>query len=270
MLRHLCDAYQRFRCDGLFLSDITYLGIELPVEEVLSALTRFHPSFVVVDGAQSLHQRTVDLSRLPCDLYLAGTQKWFGAYHPLRLAYIGRRTNEASIEQTVRDLSSDGAHPDALFNFCHAVEQGDFASLGETVNISSLIAAAGALRQAHWEASLRHDQWHTVLKNARSLADWLGGESFRPLRPHESLGSGILLLSAKRPKAHSATRVRTTLARYGIIASAFPKGILRLSMPRHYLSLHQKSRVSRALHRSLVNPKRRAISGSDGCPRLRR
>ena len=131
--------------------------------------------------------------------------------------------------------------------------RGDFASLGETVNISPLIAAAGALRQAHWEANLRHDHWHTVLNNARSLADWIGGESFSPVRLHDSLESGILLLSAKRQKAYSATRARTTLARYGIVASAFSPSILRLSMPRHYLSLYQKTRVSRALHRSLLN-----------------
>ena len=252
VVRHLSQAYQRYQCDGLFLSDITYLGIKLPVKELLAELMPSNPRFVVIDGAQAFHQRTVDLSSLNCDLYLAGTQKWFGAYHPLRLAFIGRGTNSATIEEIRRKWSGD--HPDALFDFCHAVQHAEFASFGETVNVSPLIVAAGALQQARRQANSLHDPWEVLLTNARSLADWIGDPFCRPVRRHDSLASGILLLSAKRPGGESETRARSALARSGIIASAFPNGLLRLSMPRYYLPLRQRTLISRALHRSFHSP----------------
>jgi len=251
VLRRLSQAYLQQHCDGLFLSDITYLGIKLPVQELLAELTPTNPRFVVIDGAQAFHQRTIDLSRLRCDLYLAGTQKWFGAYHPLRIAFVGCNDNLATIEKVRETWSRGHEHRDALFEFCHAVQQSEFASFGETVNVSPLIAAAGALKQARREASSLHNRWKMLLINARSLADWIEDRTCRPARHHDSLASGILLVSATQRSVQDGTTTRSALIRSGIVASVFPHAILRLSMPRYYLSLHQKSLIATALHRSL-------------------
>jgi hypothetical protein len=251
VVRRLSQAYRQQQCDSLFLSDITYLGIKLPLEELLAELKPTNPRFVVIDGAQAFHQRTIDLSRLRCDLYLAGTQKWFGAYHPLRLAFVGCNDNAATIEKVSRTWSNGREHRDALFEFCHAVQRSDFASFGETVNVSPLITAAGALKQAHRETSSLHDRWKTLLINARSLADWIEDRSCQPARRHDSLASGILLVSATHRSVRDGTTTRSALIRSGIVASVFPNAILRLSMPRYYLTLHQKSVIASALHRSL-------------------
>ena len=252
VVQYLKQACQRCECDGLFLSDITHLGIRLPVEKILAELRSSGPRFVVVDGAQAFHQRPVDLTRLDCDLYLAGTQKWFGAYHPLRIAFVGRSANLASIEATRRSWLHGRCRPDALFDFCTALEDDAFSSYGETVNVSPLIAAAGALAQARSEALSMSDRWQALVTNTRFLADWIGDRFCRPVRPHGSLASGILLVSAKRPGHRFSARARTALARAGVIASTFPDGLVRLSMPRHYLSLYQKTLVARALHSSLT------------------
>ena len=65
--------------DGIFLSDINYLRVRLSVKEFLNVLSTAQQQFVALDGAQALGHRPINLAELYCDLYLAGTQKWFQA-----------------------------------------------------------------------------------------------------------------------------------------------------------------------------------------------
>ena len=57
----------------------------------------------MVDGAQALGHRPIDLTELNCDLYLAGTQKWFQAYHKLRITFAGRAETVRLIQDTQRE-----------------------------------------------------------------------------------------------------------------------------------------------------------------------
>ena len=118
LIEQIVAAYQQRGCDAIFLSDITYLGVRLPLERILTRLDE-DCRFSVVDGAQAFNQRPVDLSRLACDLYLAGSQKWLCSYHPLRMAFVGRQRNAEQIENIA---TGTDAKRDALFNFCRCLE----------------------------------------------------------------------------------------------------------------------------------------------------
>src|SRR5579885_938746 len=93
------QAFLRERCDGLFLSAVSNLGVRLPVERIVRAARATSAvRFVVVDGAQAFCHVPVHLDEGCCDLYLAGCHKWLGACHPLGIAVLGRRESRAFIE----------------------------------------------------------------------------------------------------------------------------------------------------------------------------
>jgi len=240
-------AYQRYECDGLFLSDISYLGIRLPLIEIMRAIGS-HTNFSVIDGAQALNQRPIELSRLGCDLYLTGTQKWLCSYHPLRIALVGRHDSATAIKDVARAQRHGTRGMDALFDFCQSIENSGFASYGETVNVSSLIAAAGAVGYMLTRPSPLDQRWRTETNNALALIGRLASRVWRPLLQSASLRSGIsLLCQPKFDCAQFCSRTRRSLAHRGVIASTFPGGIIRLSMPSFQLTPNQLSTITRGI-----------------------
>lgn len=90
LVSYLADEFGKNRCDGLFLSAVSNLGIHLPAERIVSALQAKNEIwFTVIDGAQDFCHLLANLGDEYCDLYLAGAHKWLGAYHPLGLAFTG-------------------------------------------------------------------------------------------------------------------------------------------------------------------------------------
>ena len=247
VLEFIVRALQRNACDGVFLSDITYEGTRLPVEDVLARLEGLKSRpFTVIDGAQAFSQRPLSLKNMKCDLYLAGSQKWFGAYYPLRMAFVASEANLHAMEPTASALSKH-SDTDPFLRFTRSLEEADFTSFGETVNLSALFAAAGALRQAERVAATLHDPWLVLRTNARSFARSIEGHGWF-LRKHVSLGSGIVLLTPSRKFGYrSSGSLKQQLSLKGVIASAFPDGSLRLSMPRFYPSLSLREKVLCAL-----------------------
>ena len=139
---------------------------------------------------------------------------------------------------------------DALFDFCHAMEGRSFASFGETVNISALIAAAGALHHMHGRLAPLSMLWQRAKDNALTLAAWLSESSWKPLLREASLQTGILLLKHSAPTCGEVgPQLRRHLAEQGVVVSAFRDGLLRFSMPSCDLTLQQMSTISRALGR---------------------
>ena len=244
LIEQIVAAYQQRGCDAVFLSDISYLGVRLPIESILARLNE-DCRFSVVDGAQAFNQRPVDLSKLACDLYLAGSQKWLCSYHPLRMAFVGRQRHAEQIENIA---TRTDAKRDALFNFCRCLEGRPEIAYGETVNVSALIAAAGALQQMSGRPADRCTLWNRLTENASALAHWLSDSPFVPVLSSPSLQSGILLLRDANGADDSPPVQRADLAGLGLVASTFAGGLLRLSMPTIAFSLHQMSTIARALH----------------------
>ena len=245
LIEQVVAAYGQRGCDAIFLSDISYLGVRLPVERILARLGDAC-QFSVVDGAQAFNHRPIDLSRIPCDLYLTGTQKWFCSYHPLRIAFLGNFRHAEWIERVAHHTEPKR---DALFSFCRTLEGRPQMAYGETVNVSALIAAAGALQQMSRRPASRLTLWQRLTENAATLATWLGGSPFVPAIRSPSLQSGIMLLRNLHSPEDAPQPERADLAKSGLIASAFPGGLLRLSMPTIPFSFHQMSTIMRALHR---------------------
>jgi aspartate aminotransferase-like enzyme len=244
LIELIVSAYEQRGCDAIFLSDISYLGVRLPIERILARLGK-HSRFSVIDGAQAFNQRPVDLNRLGCDLYLAGTQKWFCSYHPLRMAFVG---NHCHAEWTERIVNRTDAKRDALFNFCRCLEGRPQTAYGETVNVSALIAAAGALYQMTSRPADRFTLWQRLTENTTTLGSWLAESPFVPVVSSTSLQSGIMLLKDRHSADDAQELQRGDLAKCGLIASAFKGGLLRLSMPTILFSFHQMSTIERALH----------------------
>jgi selenocysteine lyase/cysteine desulfurase len=244
LIEQIVAAYQQRGCDAVFLSDVSYLGVRLPVERILARLDE-DCRFSVVDGAQAFNQRPVDLSRLACDLYLAGSQKWLCSYHPLRMAFVGRQRNAEPIENIA---TRTDAKRDALFNFCRCLEGRPQDAYGETVNVSALMAAAGALQQMSGRPADRGTIWSRLRENGHALANWLSDSPYVPVLGSQSLQSGILLLRDPYSADDSPPLQRADLAALGLTASTFAGGLLRLSMKTSAFSLHQMSTITRALH----------------------
>ena len=245
------QAYRAHECDGLFLSDINYLGVRIPVRQIIHGLTPFRRPFVVVDGAQALGQRPVNIQALNCDLYLAGTQKWFSAYHPLRLAFVGRPDSLASTHTVRGRLSRSPEFYDPLLEFSDAIERNEFRSFGETVNLTPLMTAAGALRSLRTNRRNLERQWDARRQNARIVVDSLPLSSLWDGQLHPDLGSGIVLVPfrAQLPSHDALASVHRVLNRYRIAATVLPTGDLRLAMPSFELSLRHLARINAAVQR---------------------
>jgi len=161
------------------------------------------------------------------------------------MAFVGRQRNIKRIESIATRLE---ANKDALFGFCRSAEGRSSGAYGETVNVSALITAAGALHQMTSRSANRLTLWQRLTENTSSLASWLADSPFVPVLGSPSLQSGILLLQDPHSAGDSPPVERSELAKLGLIASAFTGGLLRLSMPTIAFSLHQMSTIARALH----------------------
>ena len=241
--------YGNASCDGIFLSDISYLGMRFPLKQFLDSIPPSQSPFIVIDGAQALNHRPIDLSNLGCDLYLTGTQKWFQSYHPLRIALAGREQNRSFIDHVRKRLMESSTATDPLFAFCDEIESRLFSTSGETVNIAGLISAAGSLWQHQRQDRRLSYKWQSLVSNAQLLASWLAGSPWRPICHADSLQSGILLLHARsHVPVDDAQQARTMLNRFGIAATVLSGRTIRLSMPSMPLALNHITLIIRAVH----------------------
>lgn len=227
----ILTAHERHHCDGLFLSDITYLGMTLPIAKICQQLPDRNRQFVVIDGAQAFGQRPVKLSELDCDLYLTGTQKWVQAYHPLRMAIGGRRGSASTLIATHQSLTHYAYSFDPLHRFCASVLTGDNDTYGETVNLIALITAAGALAQGRMDFIRVSNRWHMQLQSVARLRSATGLN----VKGHASLKSGIALVVTRPNQEKDSIRWRLQLHRQGVVASVFNAGLVRIAVPQFYV-----------------------------------
>ena len=242
LVEQISATYEQHRCDGLFISDINYLGIALPITAVCHQLPDRDRSFIVIDGAQAFGQRPVKLNELDCDLYLTGTQKWVQAYHPLRVAIGGRPASTATLVATHHSLIHHTRHADPLNCFCTSVLDNENESYGETVNLIALMTAAGALASGCMEFSRISHRWHMQLRNVTGMRSEVGLN----VVGHASLQSAIALVASQSTNDQESTRLRHRLHQQGLVASVFHRGLVRLALPQFHFPrrfFHQIERV---------------------------
>lgn len=225
-------TYAAARCDGLFLPAVSNLGVRLPVAAMVEAAEAANEvRFVVVDGAQDFCHAGSDLGGGTCDLYLAGCHKWLEAYHPLGLAFYGRRRSAGVIETTLAHLVAAGEIDDPLLRFVPHLEVGRADPPLETVAVLPLIACGGAVEGrtgADQSAGLGHR-----LRNLVAAGERLRPTGWTPLLPDPAFRSGILLVRAERTavRGKAADPLRAAFQEAGVALTAYSGGYVRLSMP---------------------------------------
>jgi hypothetical protein len=222
--------FRRRRCDGLFLTAVSNLGLRLPVERIVRAVEAAGRTwFTVVDGAQDFCHVSADLASEFCDLYLAGSHKWLGAYHPMGLGFYGRRRSRSFIETLLAKCLRTGEIDDPLLRFSAQLEAGSPGET-ETVSLASLFACQGAVADAVVAPA---DGLPRRLANASALGAAAAEAGWRPLLPTSALRTGILLLQAERQGRRESPpeEVRSAFFERGVALTAYEAGIIRLSMP---------------------------------------
>jgi hypothetical protein len=248
----LAGQYHRHDCDGLFLSAVTYHGVQLPVRRLVEALgPGARPRFVVVDGAQALNHVPLGLADEYCDLLLAGCHKWLRAYQPLGLAFCCRRSSEQFVVKNQQKMLASGELDDPLLTFTAQLEHGATESYSETVNLSPMFTAAAAVRRMLSSPRAKRQELAMQMANADRVADEALGVGWRPSRPALLLQSGVLLLEPNHPDTRLAPveRIRQRFLSAGVALTAYDGGTVRASLPDQSLASADFDRLRSALAR---------------------
>jgi hypothetical protein len=234
LIDRLARGCNRSDAEGLFLTEITHDGIRLPLARLVASLaTTRVPRFIVVDAAQALGHRPLDLDTGPGDLYLAGCHKWVGSGLPLSVAVAPSRRSREFI-RTVTDTLI-GAHrlDDPLLRFVRALSAGGLTSQGETVNLAPLFPASAAVSVELGRAGSAGCRYEQRLENKRVLARVAREFGWEPALTHPDHQSGILMMRALQHEARDMTPewLRGSFRRYGVALTAYPEGLVRASLP---------------------------------------
>ncbi len=241
-------GYEAGGCDGLFLTAVSHLGVKLPVGRIVAALEGRPPRFVVVDGAQGFCHAGDGPMAEHCDLYLAGCHKWLGAYHPMGLAFHGRRRSRGVIETLLDHMGRARELEDPLLEFSAAFERGVADAWSETVGLAPLFSCQGAVSDA-LAAGGAGRGLSGRLANADEAARAGEANGWRPLRPAAEMRTGILLLEAERGavRALAPEVLRTRLCESGVAVTAYEGGVVRLSLPSDAWRAGQREALAAAL-----------------------
>jgi selenocysteine lyase/cysteine desulfurase len=226
--------FLRQRCDGLFLTAVSNLGVHLPVERVVRAVEASGEVwFTVIDGAQDFCHVSSDLRNEYCDLYLTGCHKWLRAYHPMGLGFYGRRRSRSVVETVLMHLLRTGELDDPLLKFSGQLESDAPAGTVETVNLAALFTCQGAAAEALALPGLPRDSLASRLGSLSAAAELAAASGWQPLLPEPALRSGILLLEAEREatRRKPPEEVRAAFSDQGVALTTYEGGHIRLSMP---------------------------------------
>lgn len=233
VIRFIREAYQQSGCDGLFLTAVSHLGVQLPVEGIVRSIEATREvRFAAVDGAQDFCHTFGDLRTGACDLYLAGSHKWLRGFHPMGLGFYGRRSSKGLIETLLNHLIATRELDDPLLRFTTQLETAALDGESETVNLIPLFTCQGAVSDALQEDSLTLGGLRARKQNAIQAAEWAQASGWHPLLPAAPFQTGILLLQAERKQLSELTpqELRHRFALEGVALTAYEAGVVRLSM----------------------------------------
>lgn len=227
--RRLVAEFRRHGCDGLCVSALSHDGVRIPVRRFLAAVREIRPdSCCVIDGAQEFAHLPVDLSRTPCDLYIAGCHKWLGAYQPLGIGVLPNPKTATDIRAA---LSSPGVD-DPLLRFLNGLDEESSPAV-ETVNLTPLVCCWGAVQDFFRRRSSPRELFRQQLRAVRDVAALARPQGWRPVQPVTGLGSGILVLESEDDPCRelSARQVEKWFFEVGVTLTAYGAGVIRLSIP---------------------------------------
>ena len=246
-----CRACRSSGCDGVFLTEVSHLGVRLPVERIVrGAEGPGGIRLAVVDGAQGFCHAGTGLPARRCDLYLAGTHKWLAAHHPMGFALYGRKRSRPLVEALLARLDASGELDDPLLALSQRMAAGVQDGWSETVALAPLFSAQGAVTDM---VACGGPGLDGRLANARAVGGVLGEAGWRTREPAAGLRTGILLARPERTGTAVAapSQLRERLCEQDVAATAYEDGIVRLSMPAEALR-EQDLRVVRQAFASVA------------------
>lgn len=230
---HLARIFAAEQCDGLFLPAVDHLGIRVPVREIVERIECVSDlRFCLVDAAQAFCHVPLAESAACADFVIAGSHKWMGAYLPMGIGFAGRRRSQGMIRRGLLRFQKRGGSDDPLLKFTENLEGGALDGYSETANLAPLFASAGAaMDQLSTAASELRCEYEldraSIDVLPRPTQDW------QPLRRDASLSSRIVLFETRlsRRQVDEPDTVRRLWLDAGLVVSAYPNGLVRLSVP---------------------------------------
>jgi selenocysteine lyase/cysteine desulfurase len=252
LIDFLASQYYSEHCDGLFLSEVTFEGIRIPVRHVVQTINaRRPPRFVVVDAAQALNHVPLRLDREYCDFLVAGSHKWLRAYQPMGFGFCCRQHSEALVVDTSRRMIAERQLDDPLLRFTQELEAAAVEPFSETVNVGPLFTATAAAGRALNTSLYKRSQFTAQRRNADRLALGAYHAGWRLVRPKSEFRTGILLLEARSRSTREAPidQLRIAFRQAGVALTAYDGGLIRTSFLSQPLKATHLDRIRSALHR---------------------
>lgn len=247
VIRRIAQTFAAGRHDALVVSSVSHEGVRLPLARLVSAIRAVNPSaLVVVDGAQEFAHVPTSLSKAPCDIYLAGCHKWLSAYQPLAIAVLPNPRTAGLIQA---DLCGSPVN-DSLFQYLSWLEGHTSDELIETINVTPLVCAWGAISDLVDRSHFTHFYgFRRRLQNARRLAAEASTFGWTASRPLPGLRSGILLLNPFEALRHDlpAAVLQRRFARFGVLLTVLTEGTIRVSFPSRELQPNEWALLRQSL-----------------------
>jgi aspartate aminotransferase-like enzyme len=241
------DHFVQQQCDGLFIPLVDNWGVHLPVEDLVTQIRkRAELRFVVVDGAQSIGHVPLRLNTDYCDFLIAGSHKWLRAFHTMGIGYFGNRGSRDYINDSLQTMRKNGAVDDPLLEFSNELTSKANSRYGETVPVAPMLVTNAAASQKLDKGQL-FDQDQSCRTQMTEIACESG---WNPVSPSPEMVSKILMIEHPNYQRmpFQADDVCRTLLAGGVSATAYPNGLLRLSLPPNQLDGSDRALLKDALN----------------------
>lgn len=231
---YICDESNRLRCDGVLVTAMDSLGTKIPVLELCKQLrAETSVDFIVVDATQSLGQYDCSDQFAEADLVISSTHKWVGSYLPLAIACASNSVTGKRVMDFISFASRTQNECDHLTHFDECLKLGCDAKAPETVNLSCLFTACGALLDSKRPQSTIVQENRLLVEHCVRLSGW------RTIGPSRDFQERVVVIKPNRidrVSSSTSNRLRNVMESLGIVISTYEGGMMRLALPSELLS----------------------------------
>ncbi len=245
LAKRMTGAFLRGKCDGLFLSALTYQGVRIPIAELRQLIVR-RLSMAVVDGAQAL----AHLDAQGADIFVTGAQKWLGA-SPLGIATCCTRRASEALHQRIQQDCEPTAMTDPLIRFLEGDRNSCEYRFYETVNVEPLLLCQAAISDVLSTTVSSEERLTRRLGNARVVRELAVSVGWTPVYTNQSSGIVLLQSTSEATRQASCDQLRAAFQERKISLTAYDDGLIRLSMPVRALTEPELKQLKKSLKKLL-------------------